>query len=99
MSSATLRFKLPEEQEEFRAATLGGAYAGAIDDVSNQVFRPARKHGYADITIQALIQKINARFSDTKDAEHGCPESPAEELIGALESLYIGILDSAGLLE
>lgn len=55
---ATLTFTLPEEQEEFDLALKGLAAMSALSDVRDQIFRPARKHGYSNVTISELIAKI-----------------------------------------
>jgi hypothetical protein len=53
---AILKFNLPEEQEEFTAAIEGANYIACLRDISNQVFRPARKHGYTDGRIEAILR-------------------------------------------
>lgn len=55
---ATLTFTLPEEQEEFDLALKGLAAMSALSDVRDKIFRPARKHGYSNVTISELIAKI-----------------------------------------
>jgi len=79
----TLRFTLPDESEELAMAQNGRAYREAIDMVANNVFRPARKHGYPQDRhqIAEMIEKIG-------------PD--AEELIGRLESLFYEILEDCG---
>jgi hypothetical protein len=44
---ATLEFNLPEDRSEFTLACNGAKYHSAIWDISQEVFRPARKHGYS----------------------------------------------------
>ncbi len=39
MPTATLRFKLPEEQEEFRYAIEGAEYAAVLSDMSEKLRR------------------------------------------------------------
>lgn len=77
MPSATLRFKLPEEREEFDTAVRAGAMATAIWETGQEVFRPARKHGYSDPTIAALLEKCG---------DFGT------ELVSALEQKFYEIL-------
>ena len=55
---ATLTFTLPEEQEEFDRALKGSAAMSALSDVRDQIFRPARKHGYGDSKIELLLEKL-----------------------------------------
>lgn len=89
MSEAILKFTLPEEIEEFNAARTGGMAHAALSEISQEIFRPARKHGYSDEDISNLIKKINKK----------CGEGVAEELISNLESKFHDILDNRGLLE
>lgn len=74
MSKAILEFNLPEEQEEFDKAVKGGAAHYALFDVGQQVFRPARKHGYPDPTLSELLSKLDALV-----AEHAPAEWPVDE--------------------
>jgi hypothetical protein len=77
---ATLEFNLPDDQEELDVAMKAGAMRAALSDISNEVFRPARKHGYDDSELQALIES--------------CPV--AVEVIAALEQRYAQILEEYG---
>jgi hypothetical protein len=71
-----LEFNCPEENEEYRLHEKGPNAFRAIERIRNEVFRPARKHGYSDEKITELIKK----------------NPGAEELIGELESLFWSIL-------
>lgn len=73
-----LEFNLPEEQDEFDTACKAGAMSAAISEIANEVFRPARKHGYSDEKIRNLIEKYEG----------------SEELVGALEEKFYEILNS-----
>lgn len=73
-----LVFKLPEESEEFETAVKSGSYKAALEDISNEVFRPARKHGYNNPDIYNLLKAL--------------PEGTGEELIGLLEQEFSRIL-------
>ncbi len=44
MSKAILKFKLPDEQEEFKDALNGGKYLSVIQDL-DEFFRQEIKHG------------------------------------------------------
>ncbi len=76
MSKAILSFKLPEEQEEFDTARRGINFSIALERVGNEIFRPARKHGYQDAEIQKIVD------------EHEW----ATALIGLLEERFYEIL-------
>lgn len=54
---ATLSFNLPEEQDDFDIACKATKMSIALFEIRQQVFRPARKHGYADKELQDLIEK------------------------------------------
>jgi hypothetical protein len=55
---ATLTFTLPEETDDFDWARKGFDAFSALNDVRNEIFRPARKHGYSDREINALMDKL-----------------------------------------
>lgn len=54
---AILEFSLPEEQNEFDLANKASKMYSALFDIRNQVFRPARKHGYSHTELQDLSEK------------------------------------------
>lgn len=83
---AILEFVLPEDQTEFDTAVKAMDMSIAIHDIGQEVFRPARKHGYPDPQIANLLLKI--------------PDHMGEDLIGLLEEKFYEILnerDVAGL--
>jgi len=82
MSIGILKFNLPEEREDFELAQKAAAMSIAIENIGNEVFRPARKHGYGDEEIQTLIGSLG--------------ESKASELIGLLEQKFYQILEEYG---
>lgn len=91
MSKASLHFNLPEEREEFETAVKAGDYKLALWEISQEIFRPARKHGYADQKIQKLLLDIdhNADIS----SEYG----KGTELISLLEERFYEILRERGI--
>jgi hypothetical protein len=60
MPKAKLIFNLPEEQEEFDTVSKAGDFKSALWDVAQEVFRPARKHGYSDTKIQKELEDKDA---------------------------------------
>lgn len=78
---ATLHFDLNEDREEFRDCMQATKMSAALHDISNNVFRPARKHGYDDAALNALIEK----------------NEDAVEIIHLLEVKYYEIINSYGL--
>jgi hypothetical protein len=77
MPEVILKFQVPEEGEELRMALDAGAMYSALWDIAQEVFRPARKHGYSDPEI------LNYLINSTEDAE---------ELIYLLEKKFYDIL-------
>ncbi len=55
-----------------------------IADIQQDIFRPARKHGYAD-------QKLNKLITDSGEDENGY--NRGEEIVGELENKFIQILE------
>jgi hypothetical protein len=84
VSKASLSFNLndPDDVEQFRRAVNANAAHIALWEISQQVFRPARKHGYADALLRTLFDK-NPDY--------------AAELIGLLETRFYEIVNQAGL--
>jgi hypothetical protein len=94
---ATLSFNLPEEQGEFQAAVDAGKYRAALWEISQRVFRPARKHGYADIRVQSLLDttdsvKVPSMDGYTEDLVGG-----GTELVAQLERIFYEILREEGI--
>lgn len=77
---ATIEFDLNEEREEFRDFMQASRMSCALHDISNKIFRPARKHGYDDKTLNELIEKNEG----------------ATEIIGLLETKFYEILKEYG---
>lgn len=55
MPNVRIGFKLPEEQHELDLALAAGKMASALHEIANEVFRPARKHGYQDGSLQDML--------------------------------------------
>ncbi len=101
---ATLTFNLPEEQEEFKLATKGSEAHGAIHEIGQEVFRPARKHGYPDHKIQALITRLDdlarkaAGYVDSEETSTVMEEyEGATELVSLLEQKFYEIINAYNL--
>lgn len=56
MPTATLTFQLPDEDAEWKQAAHAQAAYAALWEIAQEVFRPARKHGYMDQRIQAALE-------------------------------------------
>lgn len=104
MSKCTLEYNLPEDQEDLDCALNGGNYKHALWEVSQEVFRPARKHGYSDARIQSLIEKLDLTVEQFKTHDVLSNDWPRDEygpmnatdLVGLLEKLFHQVLDSNG---
>jgi hypothetical protein len=67
---STLSFNLPEEHDDLMNALQAPRMSSALFEISQQVFRPARKHGYSDPELaklaegnEELIAKLEELFS------------------------------------
>lgn len=94
---ATLSFNLPEEQEEFQAAVDAGKYRAALWEISQRVFRPARKHGYPVGPIQELLDKADSCTISLKLGDDDYEVGVGTELISQLEKLFYEILQEEGI--
>lgn len=63
----TMSFKLPDDDYEYRHAVKGYAYYMALTDIAEDIFRPARKHGYPDKSIQDLLDELGDKGYDLID--------------------------------
>lgn len=104
MSKVTFQFQLPDESEELNTYIQAEDFKAALWDVSQEVFRPARKHGYPNQDIQNLIQKLdscvdrlngeNALSDDWPKDDYG--PLTATDLVALLEKEFYRILDHHG---
>ena len=74
---ATLSFNLDEEEQNFEQSRKGPVAFDCLQQISQEVFRPARKHGYNDPKIAALLEKLGGE---------------GEDLVGLLEEAFYQIL-------
>jgi hypothetical protein len=101
MSKCTLEYNLPEDKEDLDCALNGAKYKHALWEVGQQVFRPARKHGYADRRIQELVERLDELvdahvLSDTQWPRDEYGPLNATDLISLLEKLFYQTIDSQG---
>ncbi len=94
---ATLTFTLPEEQEEFDRTQQAGKMHSALFEISNQIFRPARKHGYNDERLNTLIFHLDQAAASIGLNNEAWPKDGygplgATDLIQLLEEKYFNIL-------
>lgn len=52
----TMMFNFPEDKEELEHAQRGYDYYLALIEISQRIFRPARKHGYSDPAMNELLE-------------------------------------------
>ena len=79
---AILEFNLPEDKELLDNALMAENYKAAFFEIWQEVFRPARKHGYRG---RDKIENLLDGFP------HGV------ELIGELEKMFLEILEDRGI--
>lgn len=102
MSKCILEFNLPEEHEEAQLAFKAGEMHLALLDIAQEIFRPARKHGYSNPEIEKLLTHINAAVLSTAyegDTDHPRDEwgrLDATDLIALLEKRFYEILENNG---
>lgn len=77
-----IEFDNDTESEQLDRALKADEFVFALEEISNEVFRPARKHGYQDEEIRGLMDAIG-------------PE--ANELVSLLEKKFYDILESRDL--
>ena len=97
-----LEFNLPEESGEFEDAINAAKYRAALFETRQQVFRPARKHGYGRHDIHVLLTRLDELVAThAKDEaswptdEYGHPQD-GTHLVSMLESLFSQILEENG---
>ena len=83
---AILEFNLPEEQSEFDMAARANSMHAALWDMAQEIFRPARKHGYNNQDIQATLN-----HADTVTTSEGY--GAGTELVSQLEKMFYEILE------
>lgn len=81
---AKLEFDMADSDDasEFRRATKASEAFAALWEISQEIFRPARKHGYSDTTLSEAMD------SETVDKS---------ELIHRLEVKFYSILEERGI--
>lgn len=101
MAKCILEYNLPEDKEDLDCALNGAKYKHALWEVGQEVFRPARKHGYPNVKLQLLIDKINflveyqaSMVQDWPADEYG--PMNATDLIALLEKEFYSVIEAAG---
>lgn len=88
MAKITITFDSYEDQEELKDALAGTKYAGQLEDIWSQCFRPAIKHGYSQKHIQDIIEMSIMEYIN----EDGDNENYALDLIDYIGAIYNEIL-------
>lgn len=78
-----------ELENRLRRAVNSDRYLSALNDVAAEVFRPVRKHGYSDNTIQDLVNLID-------DIEIDGVDGLGSKLIGLLEEKFYTLIKENG---
>lgn len=73
-----------------RAMNSDAAY-NALFRIGQEIFRPARKHGYPDVEMQRLLTEERVQKPEDADSPFGVGTN-AEELVSKLEELFYQII-------
>lgn len=94
MPKAVLEFDLsePGERESFEKTVRADAAFMALWDIRQEIFRPARKHGYRDLRLSKLLD-----VQGGGSAEDVAGVDEKIELVMELERLFNDILRKNGL--
>jgi len=87
MKKVTIEIAAVDAEDELeirRLLSARGAYS-ALYEIGQQVFRPARKHGYPDGTLSELLTRIDQST-----------DGAGSDLIHELEKLYFKIIEEEG---
>jgi hypothetical protein len=76
-----IEFNLPEDREELKILMSAGDLSLVVDDVANEIFRPARKHGYSE-----QYHKLNELINQNPEL--------ATDIIEELEKMFFQILEN-----
>lgn len=94
MSTVTLTFDLDNDDDRKEFARTNNATKAyiALNEIANEIFRPARKHGYPDSALQQMINNTMSSF-----ASDGEEFNPCLETISKLEDMFYAILENRGI--
>jgi hypothetical protein len=101
MSKGFLKFDLSDEWEGLahrRAINADRVYE-SINDVGNEIFRPARKHGYGGSELMNLVNKCIEKAKEQGcniEDEDGYESDVVSVAIAALEQEFYKILEKNG---
>lgn len=72
MKTITLKFTCNDRDEEAEAlrAFQANALQHALWRIEEEIFRPARKHGYGDERLDAMVEELSKRFYEILDDEN-----------------------------
>ena len=90
---AALTFNLddPDDRKNFRKASNADQAYNTLWEISQEIFRPARKHGYNDAELNKLIED-SGTYQDKEYGELG----RGEEIISRLEKMFYEKLEENG---
>lgn len=76
-----------EDRAEIVLMLKAGDLISCLSDIANDIFRPARKHGYPDKEIEEMIEKCgySNEENEFERSSYGC------ELISLLETKFFDI--------
>lgn len=96
MKKVIIEFNIDSIEAEIQAtrAMKANCMAFALREIQQEIFRPARKHGYTDYVVNDLLDKCS-----TYTGEDGLDYHIGVELIGTLESMFNKIIENYELWE
>lgn len=97
MAKASIHFNLPEEMQEFHDAVHAADYKLALWEIAQEIFRPARKHGYADAAIQKILDKTDEAVVVADVGGIMYEVGAGSELVNMLERKFYEILREKGI--
>jgi len=80
----------PDARDAFKRAVLADDAYMVLNEISDEIFRPARKHGYPDRRIQNYINDLDQKLRDGE-------QNPILEVLSLLEENFRDILIEHGI--
>jgi len=80
----------PDARDAFKRAVLADDAYMVLHEISDEIFRPARKHGYPDRRIQNYINDLDQKLRDNE-------QNPILEVLSLLEENFRDILTEHGI--
>ncbi len=102
MTKHVVEFTIPDDQYDLETFMNGPKLEGLIHRIEQEVFRPARKHGYGNWNLGKVVEQLdklvdiaaaNPNLAEFVPKDENEQPLGATHLIGMLEELYYDIKD------